>query len=247
MTELFCKRLNPALEQLDDEKSLGIALLALSRTVIDRPELYKKIEDSYSGHALDLMIKVSLREIRMWCCRVWEKNGNSLPIVASLLSQKQLEISEWRKGAHPDWPETFLGLDKLPQNISEFCNQVTSISDGDLIKKLRITRDEHFAHLLAGKAGSRKFLDTQAIEQGYSWSEVQELVSISLGPISQAILIWRFHSHDVERSISVYQRYCENFGEVLPNLSDAEQKLFKAKARKNSPWLFQDGSDDQAL
>ncbi len=243
MVELFDKTINPALEQLDNEKMLGIALLAWSNTIVDRPDNDSKIVDSYSGHALHLPITISLREIRLWCCRVWERNGNSLPVIASAISERESQIAHWRRVAHPDWPESVLGLDALGERICSFREKVEQIEHGTLIKKLRVARDEHFAHLLAGKAASRKKLTAAEVGESYSWSEVQQLVRLSLDLIAEAILIWRFHSHDVARFVQSFQGYCENFWQVLPTLKEAERDLFMTKARKTNPLLFKDDPD----
>lgn len=207
-----------ALEQLDSEGNSGIALLAFCRTVVDRPENYAKIADSYAGHAADLQIHCALREIRLWACRVWERNGNSLPRLGEMLDGQSERILNARLKAHPDWPSDFLEEEALPTVLSDWCARIKELSDGSLIKKLRVVRDEHYAHLLKGKAGIRKTTPTELIDEGYSYNDVFELVDESCRLIAEGIRIWRFHVLDFDGSYKIFLKYCEAYWDFFPNL-----------------------------
>ena len=213
-----------ALDQLDDEKSFGIALISFAKTIVDRPENWNKIKDSFAGHAADLQIRVVLRELRLWCSRIWESNGDSLPIVARRIVNKAEAIYAARKAAHPDWPEDFLGEPSLNASIRDFCREVAETANSEIVKKLRVTRDENFAHLLRGLSGARRLVGDRFDPDSYSWNEVLQLAKRTVQLISQVNLIWRFHSHDDDGTFRVYTKYCEKYWDLLPNFSDAERK-----------------------
>lgn len=152
------KWIDRAISQLDDEKSFGIMLSEFSRTVIDRPDTFAKIDDSYAGHAARLQITCVLRELRLWCCRIWDSNGHSLRQLAPRLVRSEKEIVAARLRAHPDWPDEQLGCGTLPAKIEAFATTVKETSELPLIRELKLTRDEHFAHLAQGVSGIRREL-----------------------------------------------------------------------------------------
>lgn len=222
-----------ALDQLDTERNAGLSLLAFSRTVVDRPENYAKIANSYAGHAADLQIYCVLREIRLWTCRIWERNGNSLPRLREMLDGQSDRILNARRKAHPDWSSDPLEEKTLPTVLSDWCARIRELSDGSLIKKLRVVRDEHFAHLLEGKAGVRKTTPVELIEEGYSYNDVFELVDESCRLIAEAIRIWRFHVLDHDGRYKILLEYYEAYWEFFPNLSELEaEKREKALAKR---------------
>lgn len=221
--------LDNALDQLDDERTLGIALLAFARTVIDRPENNRKIDGSYSGHAMALLTHLALRELRMWCSRVWEipMKGNpvhSLPMVAKSLQGRHLEIFNARLRAHPDWPRHFLGEDTLEPSLAAFVISVEDMKNSNLLNQLRLVRHEHFAHLVKGRSRFRSKLDTSMIESSYTWNDVLNLTERSIALIADATLIWKFHSHDSHATLDKLSKYYENFWRYMPNLSEMEEQ-----------------------
>lgn len=234
LTDEFVDR---AIEQINDEFMLGIALLAFSRTVIDRPENWDKIKDAYSGNAIDLMIKMTLRELRLWCVRLLEPNGHSLVQVASRLPQLREKIVAARFAANPKWSDDQLEVDVLSDQIEDFCLKVKQLSESLVATELRIVRDEHFAHLLKGISAFRKRKTTRS-DDGYTWSEVTDLMMQLLESCAQLKRIWFFHVHSVESSVSSYQRYCEGFWKLLPNLKNAEETLVLEKLSRDFPELF---------
>ncbi len=218
-----------AIAQLDDEKSFGIMLSEFSRTVIDRPDTHIKIANSYAGHAAQLQITCVLRELRLWCCRIWDSNGHSLRQLAPRLVSAKGNIVLARRRAYPDWPEEQLGCEMLPNRITEFKNSVESISNSSLIAELKLSRDEHFAHLTKGVSGIRRQLSqTGAGSNGYSYNEVLELVDRSVSLIAEAISIWRFEVHSDEDSARIFRSYSEQYWSVMPNFSEIERALSDA-------------------
>ena len=213
-----------ALDQLDDERSSGLALLAFCRTVVDRPENYAKIADSFSGHAADLQIRCVLREIRLWSCRVWERNGNSLPCVCAMLDGKTDDILGARRKAHPDWPHEQLELGTLHLVMSKWNARISAISNDPLLRNLRVVRDEHFAHLLEGRSGARKVTPAALITEGYSYNEVFALVDESCRLIAEAIRFWRFHVLDHDGTYKMLSRCYEDYWEFFPNLAELESQ-----------------------
>jgi hypothetical protein len=214
--------IDPAVEQLDDEKHLGISLVAFSRTLVDRPDNWKKVVNSYAGHAADLHKTLVLRELQMWCCRVWDKTGHSLPVLAPRMKEKTDQIMMARQAAHPDWSDKQLGVSELPAQIGSFLQSIVSISDESIVSELRVLRNEHFAHLTKRPIKKRKLLESDG-KSGYSYNEVIELAERSIVLISEAILIWRFHSHADSATSRLLTKYYETYWRLLPNFSELEE------------------------
>lgn len=228
------QRVDQALDQLDDEKSFGIALSEFSRTIIDRPENHRKIKDSFAGHAINLQNTTILRELRLWCCRIWEKNGNSLPVVGARIKSSALQIIEVRRKAHPDWPEELLQSNELGVRIDAFTDRIEEIEKWAVLSELRVTRDEHFAHLLRGVSGTRRKRQLISLEnEGYTYNDVLKLADESVALISEAIFIWRFHSHNDENTRKMLRKYYEGYWKLLPTFSALEAKERKLRLTKS--------------
>jgi hypothetical protein len=226
-------KVGQALDQLDDEKSLGIALSEFSRTIIDRPENHRKIRDSFAGHAVNLQNTVILRELRLWCCRIWEQNGNSLPVVGAHIKSYAQKIIEVRRIAHPDWPEELLQSNELGARMESFTDRIEQIKRRQVLSELRVTRDEHFAHLLRGISGARRKRQLASPEnEGYTYNEVLKLADESVALIAEAIFIWRFHSHNDENTRKMLRKYYEGYWSLLPVFSDLEARGRKLRSMK---------------
>ena len=217
------EKVDDAINQLDEEKSFGIALAEFSRTIVDRPENHRKIANSFSGHAVHLQNTVILREMRLWCCRIWEKNGHSLPFVSAKFIALSQKIIAARRLAHPDWPEHLLQVSMLGGRIEAFAERVEQVGRSPVLIELRVTRDEHFAHLLAGVSATRKKNPVPIEREGYTYNEVLLLVDESVALIAEAIFIWRFHTHSDENSRKILRRYYERYWELLPVFSELEE------------------------
>jgi hypothetical protein len=213
-----------ALEQMDSEKSLGIQLVEFSKTIIDRPDTYAKIANSYSGHAADLQIRCVLKELELWCNRLWDKQGRSLPKLAEEIGRKTAELVDSRKRAHPDWPIEMLQLEELPAIISAYEEKIKCLAETDLIQRLRLRRDEHHAHLLNEISALSRQRSKLGLENGYSYGEVLNLAEKSIELISEAIFIWRFHKHDDIQTAKQLSKIYERYWNYIPNLSEIENE-----------------------
>lgn len=222
-------KVDRAIDQLDDEKTLGIALSEYARTIVDRPENYAKIANSFAGHAVHLQNNIILRELRLWCCRVWDKNGNSLTLLGRDILRYAPEITNARRKAHPDWQESELRLTELPLKIKHFSEKVAQESENPILAELKIFRDEHLAHLLLGISGAtRSKTKSKAkaqADEGYSYNDVLKIVDLSVDMISEAIFLWRFHVHDDAGTRKTARKYYEAYWRILPNLSEAENEI----------------------
>ncbi len=227
--------LDQALDQLIDECDIGAALFAFSKTIVDRPENFAKIADSYSGHAVHLQNRCVLNELQLWCCRIWEKNGNSLPNFAERIRGKGHEIATVRKRVHPDWPENQLELDIVVEQVESFCDEVEQAATDDFVVRLKVRRDEQFAHILR-RAGARKKLEAMGVEEGYSLNEVFLHSESALRLIAEARrLLWFEVCNPVDRMKMLAKHY-EAYWKYLPNLSEVEaidldKRIKKKRAR----------------
>lgn len=235
-----------AVEQLDNEKRFGIALVAFSRTVVDRPENWKKIENSFAGNAVDLHRRLALRELQMWCCRVWDKQGHSLRGLAPRLKEKSAQIADAHLRAHRDCPEEDPEVTKLPASIEAFCESVEIASASRLLVELRIVRDEHFAHLLEGVSARRRSRVNDPPELGYTYNEVLDLAEQSVALISEAIFVWRFHRHRHSDSATakLLTKYYESYWRLLPNFAELEKTEQSARIARQQKNLEGRGPSD---
>lgn len=215
--------LDRAIDQLDEEKSVGVALLAFAKTIIDRPENTDKYSNSYAGHAAQLQINCTLNELQLWCSRIWDKTGHSLPMVAKKLRPRAGDIRCARLQAHPDWPHSALGLDNLDKDVAAWCSEIDTTLDSSLVLRLRERRNETFAHLLRGVSADRRHREQRGLEEGYTWNEVLPHVERTSELISRLTLIWQFKSHDISETEEIYRKYCEGYWEMLPTFSEVER------------------------
>lgn len=216
------KWVDQALDQLDTEKTYGIALSEFTRTIIDRPENHSKIANSYSGHAVDLQNRAILRELRLWCCRVWDTNGNGLPGVCRRIEGFQDKIIETRRVAHPDWSEEALGCNEVKSRVLTLSTKVQQVLDGEVLAELKVTRNEHLVHLNHGRSGARR--SRPADSDGYSYNEILDLADTTVKLISEAIFLWQFRSHSDDASRRIVRKYFERYWRLLPNFAQLERQ-----------------------
>ena len=217
------KFLIKAVEQLESEKPLGISLVEYSRTVVDRPENYEKIANSFAGHAVHLQNKITLRELRLWCVRVLEPNGHSLFNVSRCISNHSKDLVEKWRNEHPDWSKEELELDKLSGRISKFVKDVESLSKDHALTPMKIFRDEELAHLLRGVSDRReKTANSEKLR--YSYNDVFRVADLAINLISEAIWIYRFQAHDDDRTRKIVRSYYESYWKLLPKFSDVEDR-----------------------
>jgi len=225
--------LDEALHAIDDQAELGICYFAFAKTIIDRPENDEKISNSYSGHAVHIQNIAVLRELQLWCCKNWEKNGFSIPQFGAKIRGRASDIEAHRRSAHPDWDDRWLGIGKVEGEIEGFCAKIVEIAESDLIARLRVRRDEQFAHILGdGKAGSRKLLKIMNVAEGYTLSEIMSLCGATFELISQAKLLLWFHSHDFLNTAEMMGKHYERYWRLLPKLSVLEQNERKSPVRQ---------------
>jgi len=218
------KFLIKAIAQLESEKTLGISLVEYSRTIVDRPENYAKIANSFAGHAVHLQNSITLRELRFWCVRVLEPKGHSLLNVSRRISEYSTDLVEKRRIENPDWSNEMLGLEKLPVRISEFVKNVETLSNEQALKPMKILRDEELAHLLRGVSAERREQTANSDQRSYSFNDVFRLADLAVNLISEAILIYRFEAHDDAGTRKIVRSYYESYWNLLPKFSDVEDR-----------------------
>lgn len=212
-------------DQLADERNSGIALLAFAQSIIGNEERYAKITNSYAGHIARLQINCALRELRLWCSRVWDRTGHSLPVLAQEIEGRWTEIVDARRAALPDWPDEFLTELADSSPLDDFIHKVRCLAQSDLVAGIRIHRDEHFAHLLAGVSRARLYAQKRKIDTEYCYDDVVKLARQSCDLMSEAARLWRFTIHDTEDGLRIYEKYCNCYWDALPNFSEVERKI----------------------
>ena len=218
------KFLIKAIEQLESEKNLGISLVEYSRTIVDRPENYAKIANSFAGHAVHLQNSIILRELRLWCVRVLEPKGHSLLNVSRYISKYSTDLLEKRRTENPDWSKEKLGLEKFPIRIFEFVKNVENLSDDQALKPMKILRDEELAHLLRGVSAKTRGQTANSDQPSYSYNDVFRVADLDVNLISEAIWIYRFQVHDDAGTRKNVRSYYESYWNLLPKFSDVEDR-----------------------
>ncbi len=118
-------------------------------------------------------------------------------------------------------PHTFLELHELDKIVTSFCGEVSEISQSDLVARLKVRRDEKFAHIL-NYARSRKRLKELNVEDGYSLNELFPLALKTLDLISEARRIWRFEVAGQQQFIEIMSKRYESYWRLLPNFAEVE-------------------------
>lgn len=215
-------KIDVIVDQLDDQATFGIALAEFTKTTLVEAGNRSKFEDTYSGHAFELQHMCVRRELRLWCARIWDKNGHGLPRLADLIRTRGPEIGAARRVAHPDWSDKLLGLPTLEADIAQVCSKVTEIANSDLISRLKLVRDEQDAHLLAGNSGQRRKFFKSRDDEGYAYNELLELEATTTELIAAFVLIWRFTSHLVENTRRIHAKYYRSYWNLTPNYGELE-------------------------
>ena len=226
--------LESAIKRIEGEAKVGAALLGISKSILDNPEVYTKISDSYSGLAVDVQIDAVFDQLQLWVSRAWEENGYSLPRFGMSLQRDLLDIAHVRCLAHPNWTNKDLGVKELPSKVTRFVNKVTDIATSSICARLKVRRDEVFAHSLPiGKAGSRKRLrELNISHDGYSWNELISLCDQTLELFSEALLLVKFSSHDFESSAKNWEEHGKLFWRLLPKLAELEETQWRTINKK---------------
>jgi hypothetical protein len=217
------KWIDPALKQLEKEQRFGLALIEFARSVADKTEVWDKLQDSDAGHAADIQIKVMIRELQLWCCRIWDKKGNSLRQVARRIFEKEAEIVIARRKAHSDWTDEQLGLTMLHQKIAMLKLEIERVFNSEIVLKLRVTRNEQLAHLLEGISGDRRTHFPNDTYDGYSLNEVLTLADETISLLSAVAKLWSFTSYTAPGTAILYRLRYEAYWRFLPKFSELEQ------------------------
>ena len=218
------KFLITAVEQLESEKTLGISLVEYAKTIVDRPENYAKIANSFAGHAVHLQNNIILRELRLWCVRVLEPKGNSLLNVSRRISEYSNDLAEKLRRENPDWSEESLGLANLPSKTRKLLDNVQKLSDDPALKPMKILRDEELAHLLRGVSAERRLHLVNSDKLNYSYNDVFRIANQAVNLIREAIFIYRFQDHDDAGTRAIVRSYYESYWNLLPKFSDVEDR-----------------------
>jgi hypothetical protein len=217
------KFLLKAIDQLESEKTLGIALIEYSKTIIDRPDNHAKIVDSFAGHAVRLQNYVILRELRMWCLRVLEANGHSLPNISSLILKYESKLANKRRLDNPSWSETWLESDKISLRVSDFVRNVNALTISPAIKPMRVFRNEELAHLTRGMEQNKSKADS-SISFKYSYNDVINIANCAVDLISEAIRIVKYQSPDNDGLREILRSHYESYWNLLPKFSTLEDR-----------------------
>lgn len=218
-------KIDRIVDQLSDERNSGLALLAFGQSIVGNEARYAKISGSYSGHIARLQINCTLKETRLWCARVWDRTGHSLPVLAKQIDGRWPDIIAARRAAHPDWDDEYLIEPGNSCPLDDFVCNVKDLAGSDLIAGIRIYRDEYFAHLLAGVSGARRKADQTQIDTKYCYDDVFKLVRQSCDLISEAVRLWRFEVHSSEACLRIYESYCNSYWDALPVFTEVEKHV----------------------
>lgn len=216
------KFLDRAFTQIKGEKYVALRELSYLRMTLDNPIVSEKVGGSYTGQIVELQIRAVARNTAMFCARMWDKNGHSLPQIAARLKNANQHIADSRTQKHPDWSPSDLGLPQLSAKIDRFHKEITQFKDSREYDGLRIARDEFLAHSLKDKSGFRKKHSDADDISTPTLNETCELSHKTLNLIVEAENIWKFSIHSIEDNLSELDRISEAYWEAFPTLSEVE-------------------------
>ena len=219
-----------ALVELDEivarlDRRLNAALRAQGflEATINNDSVAKKIEGSYSGHALSTSIDAVADTLVMFVSRSWETNGYSISRAAGLLSGLSIPLAARRKERRPDWSDDLLGLPSLQDDIDRLVGDVRQFLQRPDYQNLRVHRDEFLAHNLEGSSALRRKLQQQSSLSPITFAELIDLSDETARCTCRLLQISKFTIKNHRDWVENWKKYAEGFWEALPIFSSLEK------------------------
>ncbi|GHF00567.1 hypothetical protein GCM10016455_21970 [Aliiroseovarius zhejiangensis] len=214
------------------EKRLTASLweVAFMDAVVGNERVTTVINGSFSGHALDTAVQAVISNVVMFVCRNLDNHGSSLPMFIRSIQGMEQHIENARRQAHPDWPEDFLEIGKVGSSIESLAENVERALKSPEFDAVKIHRDEILAHHLENVSGHRRKLERSGYEvEKVNYRQVINLANQCARLTEEAVRIWTFHVVNCEDQLSVAKRYCYDFWDLIPALSELEKNRNSVK------------------
>ncbi|WP_299826701.1 hypothetical protein [uncultured Roseobacter sp.] len=215
-------QIDQIVDELDQAYNSSLYDIGFLSATIGNPNV-KKIDQSFSGHALDVAIRAVVAKVVLYVARCWENNGSSVLRAAKLLKGWGERIETERREEHPDWSDESLEIGQVEAKIEKLHFEAHAFIERADYKYLRVHRDEELAHHLRGKSASRRKLEETGVAiDPATYDQVVELAQLTAEFFSRILQIWRFTIKHPENWIDNSKDHTELFWEILPDLAEQE-------------------------
>ncbi|SEV97983.1 hypothetical protein SAMN05444851_0661 [Aliiroseovarius sediminilitoris] len=218
------QKLDQIAAELEKRLTASLFEVAFMEATVGNKRVTKVIDGSFSGHALDTAVQAVISNVVMFVGRNLDNHGNSLPTFVRSIQGMEQHIENARRQAHPDWPEEFLEIGKVGCSIESLAENVENALKSPEFDAVKIHRDEILAHHLENISGHRRKLERSGYEvRKVNYRQVINLANQCARLTEEAIRIWTFHVVNCEDQLSVAKRYCSDFWDLVPPLSELEK------------------------
>ena len=177
-----------------------------------------KINNTFTGHAYDLMMRSVIYEGVLSITKALDRNGNSLSIFSDGLAGKEKVIEDRRRSAHPDWDDAFLGIDEIPVRVETFRERVCAAKASKAFTNLTTFRDTNLAHRLDLNDKIERLSRTGHIYSAPTNREILDFGRTIIELSAEAASIWAFKTLAWQDMFSRYEKYTRNIFRDLPAL-----------------------------
>ncbi len=185
-----------------------------------------KIDNSYSGHAVDHFSMASAQLLVLGLMRIWDKDGDRVLTTLQKIQNISNEIELKRHEVHPEWPSQALEVGFLESAIASSMSRASELINSKELRELRVFRTENLAHFLDGQSRDRERLNLSESDVSPTFNQVVSAAHETVEIIDRIISHWEFHIENSNSSIDLQAKYARMFWNALPKLSDAEDSAF---------------------
>ncbi|MDJ0858214.1 MAG: hypothetical protein QNJ03_03975 [Dinoroseobacter sp.] len=208
-------------ENLRNQKNRILPYLGFLAGSVDNPN-QKKIDQSFSGNALNPLINGSAQLVVMGICRIFDEKNPLLVKALEATQEVSDELEQQRKSAHNDWGDSWLQLGQLATEINRTKERAENFYQSDLYARIRVFRTEDLAHADAYPSRDREKFNLGHEKIKISLEEVISAATDTIEIVDSLISHWRFHIEDSHQSLDIRIRYTKCFWDALPNFSKEE-------------------------
>lgn len=215
-----------SLERLLISKNNCVGYAAFLLDLFRNTEEQDKFRASYSGHIAKLQIDATIANSVMLVCKVWDKRGDSIPVLTSSICSDSDRIVSQRKKWRPQWDDRLLDLVSLEKDLLTTRRRVEAITKSSRLHAVRVHRTEAIAHPVSGvsKDRERYIQNFGEFRPANYWSVVRLLLS-SANLIARLQSHWFFEADMVGQKVRIYREYSRMYWNALPKFEETEVRV----------------------
>jgi hypothetical protein len=188
------------------------------------PQVNEKLEASYSGNALNGLIKMSAQHIVLGLSRFWDGEPPRPQRTLTAILNISDELEQLRKKCHPDWDDAWLQIGSLGSKVSKTLKKSNDFVSSKEFAHMRVFRTEQLAHSLDGISRDRRKFKMERQALSITYDGVISAAKSTIEIFDSLCSHWKFHIENSFDSVALHAGYSRMFWSTLGKLSEIEDE-----------------------